>query len=655
LRRRAERFVFTPPQEIVPVRPNLFGRFTFGLAAAGLFVLVSGCGRQGAPQAAVPEPTPVVAATAGMALAAEEAIRPRPSQEPKANVQKIEEKAEEEKAETARVAVEAPRTAAEQVQAHLAAGEFGAAVRIADAVESPAEREALLTEIADVEAEAGEFAAAGLIVSRFPQGLAQTARGVRAAAQELAGGGVIADFSQLMFLIQMTTAGPWEEVESVGGTMAPYNTGVYVDPLGLMGLLSKADQSNRLRDLASSSRVADLNADMAKASELRVVSLTRLERAVAEKLRRGEPVPTSMRHLAGLTRVQYLFLDETTGEILLAGPAEGWRYDETGAAVGAESGRPVLYLDDLVTLLRTFAPGGMEAFQCLIVPRQEGLKAVQEYAAASTARGPLRPGAGVRNFANRLGELLGEQDVVVNGVPLDSRVARTIVEADYRMKLIGIDRHQAAGLPSFFDLLNLEASGPVATKALRWWLTMNYDAVLHSHEKTAFEFLGQAVKCLSEDEFLTPEGERVPTGKAEAANKLFADQFTAGYEELAAEDLLFAELRNIFDLALAAALIRAEQLDARAGWDRGVFASGGAYEPARYAPVRTVETAINHRVYDGTEVVVQVAGGVSADLMSLLKDSSIYRTAIRAGEAVAAVKAASMPETRWWWDVSVRN
>src|SRR5690606_33638518 len=124
------------------------------------------------------------------------------------------------------------------------------------------------TEIADVEAEAGEFAAAGMIISRVPQGLAQTARGVRAAAQVLAGGGVIADFSQLMFLIQMTTAGPWEEVEGVGGKMAPYNAGVYVDPLGLMGLLSKADQSNRLRDLASSSRVADLNADMAKASEL---------------------------------------------------------------------------------------------------------------------------------------------------------------------------------------------------------------------------------------------------------------------------------------------------------------------------------------------------------------------------------------------------
>jgi hypothetical protein len=418
-----------------------------------------------------------------------------------------------------------------------------------------------------------------------------------------------------------------------------------------MALLSKPEQTARLRDLSVSARVADLNGDMAKASELRVVSLNRLERAVADRIARGEPVPASMKHLAGLTRVQYVFLDPNTDEILLAGPAEGWKYDATGAALGTESGKPVLELDDFVTVLRTFGPGGLNAFQCLIVPRQEGLKAVQDYAAASNARGPLRAG-GARNFTNKLAELLGEQDVVVNGVPADSRVARVIVEADYRMKLIGVDKLQEGGLPSFFDLLTVGPSeAPVATKALRWWMTMNYEAVLHSEDKTAFEFVGDAVKCLSEDEFLTAQGERVHTGKAEATNRAFAEKFTAGYGKLAAEDVVFGELRNVFDLALAAALIRSERLDDRAGWDRGVFAAGGAYEPARYAPARTVETVANHRVYNGTDIVVQVAGGVQADLLGLLKDSAVYRTAIRTGEAVAAVKAAHAPETRWWWDV----
>lgn len=605
------------------------------LAAAGLLAapLIAGCGREPVPQAAVPAAaTPaavLVAATATQAptkAAPAPAVNSQPST-PSAGV-----------------------SPAERVEAHLAAGEFGAALKVADAVDAPAERSGLVARVAEAEIGAGEFAAAGKVVNRLAEAQRKSLD-EKLAAADLAGGGSQADFSELISLIMTTTNGLWELEDGTGGSLQQYTTGVSVNPLGVMALLSKPEQSARLKDLADGARVADLNADMAKASSLRVVSLTRLERAVADRIENGQDVPASMRQLAGLTRVQYVFLDEETNEVLLAGPAEGWKIDETGAAVGVESGRPVLHLDDFVTVLRTFGPGGLNVFQCLIVPRQEGLKAVQDYAAASNDRGPLRAG-GARNFANKLGELLGEQDVVVNGVPVDSRVARVIVEADYRMKLIGIDKLQAAELPSFFDLLTVaKGEEAVATKALRWWMTMNYEAVLHSGDKTAFEFVGPAVKCLSEDEFLTARGERVPTGKAEATNRAFAERFTAGYEALAGEDLVFAELRNVFDLALAAALIRAEGLDARAEWDRGVFAVGGAYEPATYAPARTVETAANHRVYSGTEVVVQVAGGVQADLLGLLKDTSVYRTAIRTGEAVAAVQAATAPETRWWWDV----
>lgn len=632
------------------MRPIQFGRLPHGVAVAGLLLasLLSGCRPQvSAPQAvSVPTSDVMVAApasseTAVSVTAAKPAVSP--------------EGAPGEAVYVASVSDEP----ADLVEAHLAAGEFGNAVAVADAVEDDALRAELLGRIAAVEAEAGEFEAAGLILNRFPE-LREEEKTVASNAKPSFAGGA-GGLMEIMQMIQFGTGGPdaWDVDGSGIGQPAPIPYGlmsgnlggISVDPLGRLTLLTKAEQSSRLRDLFGAARVADLNSDMAAKSDLRVVSLTRLEKAVAERLRRGEVVPTSMHQLAGLTRVQYVFLDETTNEILLAGPAEAWRYDEKGTAVGVETGHPTLQLDDLVTLLRTFDAGGNHAFQCSIDPRPEGTQAVQEYAAKSAARGPLSAGAGVRSFARRLGELLGEQDVMVNGVPVDSRVARVIVEADYRMKLIGIDKLDAAGIPSFFDLLTVDpASGPVATKALRWWLTVNYDAVMHSEEKTAFEFVGPAVKCLSEDEFFNAQGERVTTGTAETANRRFAEQFTAKYEELAAGDTIFADLRNVFDLSLAAAIIRAEGLDQRAGWDRGVFAAGGEYETAPYMPAETVETVVNHRVYNGTEIVVQVAGGVRGDLMSVLKDSSIYRTAIRAGEAVAAVQAAETPEARWWWD-----
>ena len=466
-----------------------------------------------------------------------------------------------------------------------------------------------------------------------------------------AGGSSTADFTQLITLIQQLTEGPWFDIDGVGGTLAPYTTGVNVNPLGRMELLTRSDATGRVTDTVNRARQADLGTAMQSPSELRIVSLTRLERAVAAELADGRTVPSSMMHLAGLTRVQHVFLDAASKEIWVAGPAEGWHYDERGVAIGEKSGQPVMLLDDLVTVLRTFSPNGLNAFQCLIVPRQEGLAAVQEMAAASANRGPLNAGGGVKNFVTKLEQTLGEQDVVVNGVPATSHVARVIVEADYRMKLIGIDRLQEAELPSFFDLLaDTSETGGVETKALRWWLTTNYDAVMHNDDKTAFEIVGPAIKCLSEDEFVTAQGERIATGRAEATNRLFAERFTKGYANLAKEDVVFAELRNIFDLAMVAAILRSEGVERRADWNRGMFAEGGL-PTAVYPVAKTVATVANHRVYNGREVIVQVAGGVQADMVATLK-SDINRESIRGKLASDVAPSAEVPAGRWWWDAA---
>ena len=48
---------------------------------------------------------------------------------------------------------------------------------------------------------------------------------------------------------------------------------------------------------------------------------------------------------------------------------------------------------------------------------------------------------------------LGLQDVEINGIPDDSRVAEVIFEADYRLKMIGVGELPGGpGVPSVFDL-----------------------------------------------------------------------------------------------------------------------------------------------------------------------------------------------------------
>lgn len=358
-----------------------------------------------------------------------------------------------------------------------------------------------------------------------------------------------------------------------------------------------------------------------------------------------------MAQLAGLSQVKYVFVYPEANEIVLAGPADAWQYNSQGQAVSVSDGRPTLQLDDLVTVLRTFARG-QGSFGCSINTRDEGVKALKEYVEKSNGKGISD--TATRGWVSQLQKKLGRQDVVVWGVPADSRVARVIVEADYRMKLIGIDKLDAGkAIPSYFDLLpTTQQKDPPPMDALRWWLTMQFDSVLHSADKNVFEIQGSSVLCQSENQLLTAEGKHIPTGKAETTNRLFAENFTKNYSKLAAKDLVFADTQNIFDLALCSALIKHEHLDARTNWDFGVFAPNGSYTAATYFVPKEIDSVVNHRVYRDHQIVVQVAGGVTANVMSAATDPKLNKAAPELENVGNASKAPQLPVGRWWWDAT---
>ena len=557
---------------------------------------------------------------------------------------------------TAAGAADSTDTAAgrlELLNAQLAAGEFGPAIETAQSAADAGERSMMLSRIADAQMQTGEFGAALGVIRRIPDPQARNRQHRERSRQQALAGGTGADFQSLIDLIQehLPSEPNWIDTTGVGGSIGQHETGVRVDPRGLLSHVSAREQTGRLRALGLQARKADLNDDMARPSELRMVSITRLERAVADRLASGQPVVESMSRLAGLTEVQYLFVYPESGDIVIAGPAEGWNYNDQGDAVAAETGRPTLNLDDLVTVLRTFSPEGMNIFGCSINPRQQGLKDLKEFAEASQARGPLSART-TRFWAKQLGEKLGRQDIEIYGVPADSRAARVIVEADYRMKLIGIDKlDPQAEIPSYFDILaQVPEQAMGSLDALRWWLTMQYEQVLHADDHNSFEVRGSSVLCQSENQFLTSTGQRVQTGKSEPLNRLFAANFTEHYAQLAAADHVFADMQNVFDLALVAALIRHEQIDERIDWDRGAFATNGLYDPVRYSVPLECDSVVNHRVYNGKDVVVQVAGGVRADLMAVVTDKNLRQSSPRLSNVALEAKAPQLPAQRWWWD-----
>ena len=392
-----------------------------------------------------------------------------------------------------------PADRAKLVNDQLAAGEFAPALQTARSATDAAERTQLLKTIADAQRKSGNAHAADVAISRIPNPeLRDQARAQNASRPTAAGGA--AQAAMLVNLIKNTTGdeNDWQDEEGLRKTPIYWPPGIEVDPNGLLRGLTKQENGNVLSSLGHRAREADLNTNMRAASSLRLVSLTRLEKEVAKRLAEGRDIPETMQHLAGLSQIRYVFVYPDQHEVVIGGPAEGWRYNEKGIAVGRESGRATLYLDDFVTVLRTFAPQGAGYFNCQIVPREEGLRRIKQFVEESNARGPLDSTA-VKNWTNQLQQQLGLQDVEINGIPDDSRIAAVIFEADYRLKMIGIGKLPGgSGIPSVFDLF--PKTGEVKSQrmdALRWWLSMKYDAVMHSADRNVFEIDGSAVLCQS--------------------------------------------------------------------------------------------------------------------------------------------------------------
>jgi hypothetical protein len=549
-----------------------------------------------------------------------------------------------------------PLTAAERrqrVEAQLAAGEFGPALETARSANDAAERTELLKTIAAAQAKSGDYVAADRAISRIPIPESRERAGAdNAAARQSAAGGA-ASAAQLVSLIKTVTGTEqdWEDTDEAKKTPIYWPPGIEVDPNGLLRGLTQEEKGQTLSGLGHRAREADLNTDMRAKSSLRLVSLTRLEKELAKKLAEGRSVPETMQRLAGLTQVRYVFVDPDQQEVVIGGPAEGWKYDASGRAVAHESGRPSLFLDDLVTVLRTFSPRGAGYFNCQILPREEGLRRIQQFVQESNTRGPL-DASQVSAWTKRLQQELGLQDVEINGVPIESRIAQVIFEADYRLKLIGIGKLRAGhGIASYFDIL--PKTGEVKSQkmdALRWWLSMKYDAVTHSPDRNVFQIEGSAVLCQSENEKISAKGQRIHTGTSEVANKMFAESFTDHYSELAADDPVFADLQNIFDLSLVAALVSDNRVPDRIGWDLGVFAANGAYHPATFQPAKTIQSVVNHRVYNGKDIVVQVAGGVDGRMRNVLENRNVFREAKALASEKSKGRAPELPEGRWWWD-----
>jgi hypothetical protein len=424
--------------------------------------------------------------------------------------------------------------------------------------------------------------------------------------------------------------------------------GVLVDADGVLRMRVFHDQGGQLTRQRVAAARSSLPPDLSRRSPMRKISLNRLEAAVRAHLDAGKPLGEEIRYLAGLTRLQYVFFYPETNDIVIAGSAEGWTTDLAGRVRGIESFRPVLELEDLVTALRAFPPHGRGAtvIGCSIDPTPEGLANMQQF--LRTLGGRATPNQ-TQFIVNGLRQSLGLQEVRITGVPPTTHFAQVLVEADYRMKLIGIGLERPpVRLASYVDLASPTS---VSRNALqRWFFVPNYDCVRVTPDQLAMELVGNGVKLVGADELVAADGTRQKSGVVDRASQQFVEGFTAKYPQLAAVSPVFAQLRNLIDMAIAAAFIQQQDYYGKAGWGMDTFGRETAFPVETQTAPQRVESAVNS-VWKGNRLMTPIGGGVHIEARQALKPENLL--ADEEGKVDYARRQTRLDHLapgQWWWD-----
>lgn len=448
------------------------------------------------------------------------------------------------------------------------------------------------------------------------------------------GGAAMADFDTLMNLIQQTID-PESWLQAGGtSTMLPYPAGVYVDPKGQV----KRVTGQFIGDRAVEERLRKAATDVAKgnkawqtASDLRMISLKRLEQSLVEASRGGGPVGADLIRLAGINQITFVLVDAAQEDVILAGSADP---DRMG-----------YFLEDLAVACSLInsqtAPLG-----CSIEPKQERLLATKRFLATPEAVNMLSKTP--KRFVDQLSQLIGDYDVEVFGMNPRCSTTVALVAADEHMKQMGFGKARLpVNVKTYFD--HMESKNSVSNESLiRWWFAFSDQTIVTNPEKTLFRLPNQCVRVLSEQQFVTQTG-RQPTGGKDPAADAFAAEMSEKMNQLRNYEPNYSRLCCVFEtvLALQLALDSSSMANFQA-WFPNLCRLGKmdqkVVEPTSVPGLVTMHTLKKQR----TNVAV-ISGGVTINPQKIAAQSNWQVSSLLSGSAVPA--KATLPETKaWWWD-----
>ena len=112
---------------------------------------------------------------------------------------------------------------------------------------------------------------------------------------------------------------------------------------------------------------------------------------------------------------------------------------------------------------------------------------------------------------------------------------------------------------------------------------------------------------------------------------------------------VYAELRNLIDLSIAAAHIQQEGYYKRAGWKMDFFGDEEAFAVETYTAPKQVETAVT-AVKKGGRLMTPIGGGVTIQARQALNSENLLEDENRKVEKLRKDIKVKLAKGQWWWN-----
>ena len=475
------------------------------------------------------------------------------------------------------------------------------------------------------------------------------------------GGASFADFTQLITLIQ-TTIEPdsWEALGGTG-TILQYPQGILVDGDGLVVDIQVANKKAGAADsldsismmLREQNGAAPAGQDAAmgdwkQSAKFRCVSLRSLASEVVRRRLVNQPLDDSLRNLAGLSRIQYVWVDPNSRDVVLVGPVngierkQGWYRDRV-------TGETTARLDYLAATMQSVLSN--TPFGCTIDPTNEGL------AASAKVADEFRQGKlPVGKIADALSSAVGKQRVAVFGTAGDTPLGHLLVEVDRHMKMLALGMQKMPeGVPNYLDVITDHARDGVPDgKLLRLWFTGSPVSVRTDSEQHVFEFAGRPMKLACESQLPRDDGMRA-VAPDDVRLVDFTNQFNQHLSQIIGEYPAYGAVQSVFNVAAVAETMRRTEAKEWLAELLGPLMLDGL-DQSIYRTPRWVDTiATTHRFNFGGKrhTVVVASGGVQVDTRETLPTQFVSYPSLRSAPAKFARPSSENDAAQpivWWWN-----